>query len=120
MAIGFPQMPYNRFYMRRVPGIILSACIPIPRAANGGIRYIESSHIGFEKPRKEIFLHANALAGMPDMCVMIGDNPIADIERGHMAGMRTVLVHRDVDVALKADVICRTLAEVPAVLGSII
>lgn len=48
---------------------------------------------GYEKPRKELFDIAKRR--FPDVkYYMIGDNPIADIEGGHLAEMTTVLVHR--------------------------
>lgn len=52
-----------------------------------------SGAIGYEKPRPEIFHYAKKAAGEPGLCVMVGDNPIADIEGGRAAGMKTVLVH---------------------------
>ena len=55
--------------------------------------YIISADIGFEKPRPEIFRHAINAAGHPEVCYMVGDNPVADIQGAKAAGMRTVLVH---------------------------
>jgi putative hydrolase of the HAD superfamily len=52
-----------------------------------------SGTIGYEKPRPEIFHYAKKAAGDPGLCVMVGDNPIADIEGGRAAGMKTILVH---------------------------
>lgn len=54
-----------------------------------------SACVGFDKPHPVIFAYAKELAGEPEHCVMIGDNPQADIAGGKQAGMRTILVHRD-------------------------
>ena len=48
---------------------------------------------------------------------MIGDNPAADIDGGRTAGMRTILVHKD--VPCRADRVCKTLAQIPEVLVSL-
>ncbi|HWT76740.1 MAG TPA: HAD family hydrolase [Mobilitalea sp.] len=58
--------------------------------------YIISSLVGYDKPRPELFEYAKKLAGYPEICYMIGDNPHADIVGGNAAGMRTILVHKDV------------------------
>ncbi len=55
--------------------------------------YILSANIGYEKPRIEIYQYALAVAGHPDVCYMVGDNPIADIEGSIKAGMKAILVH---------------------------
>ena len=56
---------------------------------------IVSGSIGYDKPHPEIFSYARALAGYPSRCIMVGDNPKADIAGGTDAGMATILVHRD-------------------------
>lgn len=56
--------------------------------------YVVSSRIGYEKPREEIFEYARELAGKPDFCCMIGDNPVADIEGARKSGFHTILVHK--------------------------
>lgn len=56
--------------------------------------FIISAQVGFDKPRTEIFDMARARAGFPDCCVMIGDNPVADIVGARLAGMKSVLVHQ--------------------------
>lgn len=76
--------------------------------------YIVSSHIGYEKPRTEIFQYALNLAGNPRHSYMIGDNPIADIHGGKAAGMKTILVHSK--CASEADWTCESLLEIPALL----
>jgi len=52
-----------------------------------------SSLIGYEKPRQELFQYAYDKSGKPDICYMIGDNPMADMKGGKTVGMKTVLVH---------------------------
>ena len=76
-----------------------------------------SACIGYEKPRPEIFEYAKKLAGEAERYVMIGDNPVADIDGGRSAGMRTILVHRD--VLCRADHVCKTLAQIPQALLSL-
>lgn len=75
-----------------------------------------SARVGFDKPHPAIFDHAKELAGRPACCVMIGDNPKADIAGGKQAGMRTILVHRDApdcDADFQAD----ALREIPPFLA---
>lgn len=69
--------------------------------------YFISASVGYDKPRKEIFEYAMAKAGNPDVCYMIGDNPVADYEGGQNAGMKPVLVHKKAD----GKVCCEELAE---------
>ncbi|MFR7478920.1 MAG: HAD family hydrolase [Acutalibacteraceae bacterium] len=71
---------------------------------------------GCSKPWPKIFATARQKAGNPACCVMIGDNPVADIEGGRRAGMKTILVHRDVPCG--ADAVCATLGEIPPLLSS--
>jgi putative hydrolase of the HAD superfamily len=54
---------------------------------------IVSGEIGFDKPRKEIFECALQRAGYPDICFMIGDNPVADGEGSEKANIPPLLVH---------------------------
>jgi putative hydrolase of the HAD superfamily len=54
---------------------------------------IVSGEIGFDKPRKEIFECALQRAGHPDICFMIGDNPVADGEGSQNANISPLLVH---------------------------
>jgi len=74
--------------------------------------YIISADIGFEKPRPEIFDHAIKAAGDPDICYMVGDNPIADIKGGKDAGMKTILVHSAKGPSEYADHNCESLSEI--------
>lgn len=53
---------------------------------------IISSHVGYEKPRKELFDYAKKLANC-QIGIMVGDNPIADILGGKENGLKTILVH---------------------------
>lgn len=76
--------------------------------------YVVSSAVGYEKPCAEIFQRALRAAGDPEICYMIGDNPIADIRGGHEVGMKTVLVHTA--GSCEADWSCARLAEIPAIL----
>jgi len=55
--------------------------------------YFLSASVGYEKPRKEIFEYAMKKAGIPTVCYMIGDNPVADYQGGLEAGMMPILVH---------------------------
>ena len=68
---------------------------------------IVSSNLGYEKPRPEIFAAARSAARGAQRCVMIGDNPVADIGGGKAAGMAAILVHRQAECA--ADFICDEL-----------
>ena len=80
---------------------------------------VVSARLGYEKPHPIIFQRALAAAGRlhrPDTCVMIGDNPIADIEGGRRAGMKTVLVHHAGAAGPQADASISALAELPACL----
>lgn len=54
---------------------------------------IVSAEVGYDKPRIELFDHAKKVAGYPDRCIMVGDNPVADVRGGQAAGMKTILVH---------------------------
>jgi putative hydrolase of the HAD superfamily len=58
--------------------------------------YIISALVGFDKPRPELFEYAKRLAGYPDLCYMVGDNPEADILGGKAANMKTILVHKEI------------------------
>ncbi len=78
------------------------------------VDYVISSNIGYEKPRKEIFQYALNLAGFPELCYMIGDNPIADIQGGKSIGMKTILVHKE--GTHDADHMCVRLSEIPLLL----
>ncbi len=55
---------------------------------------VVSSLIGFDKPRKELFDYAKNLYKADDKFIMIGDNPVADVQGGKQCGMTTILVHK--------------------------
>lgn len=76
--------------------------------------YIVSANVGYEKPRIELFRYALEAASFPCVCYMIGDNPVADIQGGKAAGMKTILVHSDVDAG--ADYVCSDLSGIPLLL----
>ena len=66
--------------------------------------------VGYEKPRKELYDYAINLAGNPDICYMIGDNPIADIGGAKNAGITAVAVHECRES--EADYYFETLSEI--------
>ena len=57
--------------------------------------YAVSSELGIDKPRPEIFEYAKELAGNPEICYMVGDNPHADIKGAESVGIPAILVHRE-------------------------
>ena len=72
---------------------------------------VVSEEFGVAKPDPAIFLHtANALASDPADCVMIGDNPDADIRGAQAAGMRSVWIQRS---ALDKQPFTRDVAHYP-------
>ena len=74
-----------------------------------------SSVLGYEKPRKEIFRKALELAGNPKRAIMVGDNPVADIEGAAAAGLKTVQVHGE-SPSPKADHFFKSLLEIREIL----
>ncbi len=79
---------------------------------------IVSALVGYDKPRKEIFDHGRNLAGNPIHCVMIGDNPVDDIQGAKNRGFTTILVNdRHPDYSGDyCDHICKTLTDMLEVL----
>lgn len=73
-----------------------------------------SAEIGYDKPRREIFEYALAHTGYPAKCIMVGDNPVADILGARTVGMATVLVHQDTESG--ADYTIENLSEITAIL----
>ncbi len=69
--------------------------------------YFISASVGYDKPRKEIFEYALVKAGNPEVCYMIGDNPVADYEGGLNAGIMPVLIHKKAE----GKVCCEELTE---------
>jgi putative hydrolase of the HAD superfamily len=53
---------------------------------------ITSARVAYEKPNKEIFRIAQTLAGTPEVCWMVGDNPVADVLGAESAGIKGILV----------------------------
>lgn len=86
-------------------GLGLSACIE-------GV--ISSANIGYDKPRKELFIHALKTAEAEEG-VMIGDSIEDDIAGASRAGFFTVAVHHEAPVA-QADLTINNLEELLAYL----
>lgn len=68
-----------------------------------------------EKPRAEIFRYALAKAGNPEVCYMVGDNPVADVQRAKKVGMKTILVHRKAEDS-SPDYTCGELLEIKKII----
>jgi len=77
--------------------------------------YIVSANVGYEKPRIELFKYALEIANTPVCSYMIGDNPVADIQGGKLAGMKTIYVHSESPSG--ADFMCKDLIDVLAILS---
>jgi FMN phosphatase YigB (HAD superfamily) len=76
---------------------------------------VVSACAGYDKPRGEIFDIVLRLAGRPEPCFMIGDNPTADIKGAKAAGIPAILVHKDIPCE-DADHICASLTEILEIL----
>ena len=74
-----------------------------------------SGQIGWDKPRPQIFEHAKALAGPGARCLMVGDNPLADVQGAQGVGLPAALVHRQAPST--AEYIADTLAQLLEQLG---
>ncbi|MBO2516876.1 MAG: hypothetical protein CW338_06295 [Clostridiales bacterium] len=70
--------------------------------------YITSAEAGYEKPDIRIYQYAVRMAGDPEVCYMVGDNPRTDYAGGKTAGMIPVLVHGD---APECEERCSSLSE---------
>ena len=79
--------------------------------------YMISADIGFEKPRPEIFREAITMAGNPETCYMVGDNPVADIRGAKEVGMHTILVHSTNSLTQCADHTCERLTQIMEILN---
>lgn len=56
---------------------------------------ISAEEVGYTKPAKELYDYAAKSVGkVPNQIVVIGDNPLADIKGGNLAGMHTVWLQR--------------------------
>lgn len=73
--------------------------------------YFLSANIGYEKPRAEIFQYAFQAAGSPEVCYMVGDNPVSDVKGAKAVGMKTILVHRKVE-DIEPDYACEQLLKI--------
>ena len=51
-----------------------------------------SSHIGYDKPRSELYEYAKKEMGYPQTCYMVDDNPIADICGANQANIHSIYV----------------------------
>lgn len=76
---------------------------------------VVSACVGYDKPRAELFAYAKHVAGDPDGCYMVGDNPISDIAGGNAAGMVTILVHEKKEC--RAAHFCNNLSDIPLLLA---
>lgn len=73
--------------------------------------YFLSADIGYEKPNQEIFGQALTKAGNPELCYMVGDNPVTDIKGAQAVGMKTILVHRKAE-GVTPDYVCEELLDI--------
>ena len=73
--------------------------------------YFLSANIGYEKPRAEIFQYALEKTGNPEVCYMVGDNPISDVKGAQAVGMKTILVHKKAE-DIQPDYACNQLLEI--------
>ena len=73
-----------------------------------------SACAGYEKPRAEIFRFALEKAGTPDVCYMVGDNPVTDYIGGTNAGMKAILVRTE---PKNGEVFCKTLTEIRSLIN---
>lgn len=83
-----------------------------------------SAHVGFRKPRAEIFAYALEKAGSSkEAAVMIGDSLLSDIHGAGKFGMRTIWFKRyypenkNDGMAFKPDQIAMSMEEIPAILN---
>ena len=77
--------------------------------------HIVSAEVGWDKPSPEIFRLAVETAGNAKEVIMIGDNPVDDIEGAKRAGLSAILVHPRRAVPL-ADACCENLADLLEIL----
>lgn len=73
--------------------------------------YIVSARVGYDKPRREIFRLAYDMAGAPEECYMVGDNPRSDIKGALDFGMSAILVHNDNDMGYNC-IKCGSLSDI--------
>jgi putative hydrolase of the HAD superfamily len=59
---------------------------------------VVSCLVGYEKPDRRIFEHALELTGVPaERCLMVGDDPVADVEGATAVGMDVVRIDHGAD-----------------------
>jgi len=68
-----------------------------------------SANVGYEKPRAELFSYAKTYAKCTSG-IMVGDNPVADIDGAKATGLKAILVHKD--RPSNADYTFKTLKEI--------
>ncbi len=81
-----------------------------------------SEQVGAAKPHPQIFSYAKVLMGQPDPAsvLMVGDNPVADIQGGKAAGFYTCWLNRfdqSLPAGIETDFQVRSLAELEAALS---
>lgn len=70
-----------------------------------------SAQVGFDKPRREIFELALEMAGKPEKCFMVGDNPQSDIKGALGVGIPAILVHNNNANGMNCE-ICENLSDI--------
>ena len=55
------------------------------------------------------------MANNPDVCYMVGDNPIADIDGAQKAGIKTILVHKKSN-KISPDFCCDELLDITKII----
>ena len=60
---------------------------------------VSSDEVGYEKPSPMIYKYViEKLGCKPYEIIMVGDDPVSDIDGANMAGMRTILIKRSYDL----------------------
>lgn len=77
---------------------------------------VASAALGVEKPRREIYDEALHLAGVPaDRAVMVGNDPVSDVEGASEAGIDSVFVNRKGSEAPGAAFVLPDLRNLPGI-----
>lgn len=85
-----------------LPGVLMRELLGLAGFAGDDLAMVFSDEVGAAKPSREIFGVAVAVVGVSAAQVLhVGDNPVADVQGGHDAGLQTLLVAPD-GVALAA------------------
>ena len=82
---------------------------------------IVSGAVGLRKPDPQIFMLAcAALESLPDHCVFVGDNPVADIQGAASTGLYTVYIpgHYGLE-CVGADTVCRDFKELVSIVENL-